>query len=86
MHIHRAEVVTLQFSHERRDRRKREYVMIELNHDDIIELLAPISEKNQKAFSLASKVEVSICGMVVMHVSATSIGRFGLVLLFIQCL
>ena len=48
----------LQFSHERRDRRKREYVMIEQNHDSIIDILAPISEENQKAFSLASKVEV----------------------------
>ena len=51
-------MVTLQFSHERRDRRKREYVMIELNHDAIIDILRPISEENQKAFSLASKVEV----------------------------
>ena len=58
---YRAEVVTLQFSHERRDRRKREYVMIELNHEAIIEILAPISEENQKAFSLASKVEVGTC-------------------------
>ena len=56
----RAEVVTLQFNHERRDRRKREYVMIELNHDTIIDILGPISEENQKAFSLASRVEVSI--------------------------
>ena len=51
-------MVTLQFSHERRDRRKREYVMIELNHEAIIDILRPISEENQKAFSLASKVEV----------------------------
>lgn len=58
---YRAEVVTLQFSHERRDRRKREYVMIELNHEAIVEILAPISEENQKAFSLASKVEVGTC-------------------------
>ena len=56
--MYRTEVVTLQFSHERRDRRKREYVMIELNHDAIIDILRPISEENQKAFSLASKVEV----------------------------
>lgn len=48
----------LQFSHERRDRRRREYVMIEENHDSIMGILAPISEDNQKAFSLASKVEV----------------------------
>ena len=54
----RLDVVTLQFSHERRDRRKREYVMIERNHDAIIEILAPISEDNREAFSLASKVEV----------------------------
>ena len=63
----RSEVVVLQFSHERRDRRKREYVMIEQNHDSIIEILAPISKNNQKAFSLASKVEVHLY----IHVQCT---------------
>ena len=57
---YRSEVVTLQFSNERRDRRKREYVMIEENHDYILSILAPISEENRKAFSLASKVEASV--------------------------
>lgn len=56
--VYRSDVLVLQFSHERRDRRRREYVMIEENHDSIMGILAPISEDNQKAFSLASKVEV----------------------------
>ena len=59
-YVCRSEVVVLQFRHERRDRRKREYVMIEQNHDSIIEILAPISKDNQEAFSLASKVEVHL--------------------------
>ena len=56
--LYRSDVLVLQFSHERRDRRRREYVMIEENHDSIMGILAPSSEDNQKAFSLASKVEV----------------------------
>lgn len=65
--FYRSEVVTLQFSNERRDRRKREYVMIEENHDSIISILAPISEENRKAFSLASKVEVTTHITYVQH-------------------
>ena len=34
--------------------------MIELNHDAILGILGPICEQNQEAFSLASKVEVSV--------------------------
>ena len=61
-------MVTLQFSNERRDRRKREYVMIEENEEAIIDILAPISDENRKAFSLASKVEVQYVIFYTMYV------------------
>lgn len=63
----RSDVLVLQFSHERRDRRRREYVMIEENQDSIMGILTPISEDNQKAFSLASKVEVGCTLCIYMY-------------------
>ena len=54
-------MLVLQFNTERRDRRKREYVLTESeDHQLILDLLQPLIERNLATFTVASKVEVSV--------------------------
>ena len=55
----RSEVLVLQFSYERRDRRKREYVLTEKGDAQLLlELLKPTVETNQATLLVGNRVEV----------------------------
>ncbi len=54
-------MLVLQFNTERRDRRKREYVMMESgDQQKLLDLFHPFIERNLAAFTVASKVEVGV--------------------------
>ena len=56
---YRREVLVLQFNLERRDRRRREYVLLEDgDHENIMEVLAPVVQQNQSTLSMGNKLEV----------------------------
>jgi len=58
---YRSKVLILQFNHERRDRRKREYVLTEEgDHQQLLDLLMPIVETNQATLLVGNRVEVSL--------------------------
>ncbi len=68
-HTHRANVLFLKFNLDRRDRRKREYVLLEEGiNDDLLGHLNSIVEQNQATLSVENKLEVSgrlsvgVCG------------------------
>ena len=55
----RREVLELQFNLERRDRRRREYALMEEGDDEsIMEILQPIVQQNQSTLSMGNKLEV----------------------------
>lgn len=59
VHLYRSEVLVLQFSYERRDRRKREYILTEKGDAQLLlELLKPTVETNQATLLVGNRVEV----------------------------
>ena len=57
--LYRSEVLVLQFSYERRDRRKREYILTEKGDaQQLLELLKPTVETNQATLLVGNRVEV----------------------------
>lgn len=59
VHLYRSEVLVLQFSYERRDRRKREYILTEKGDAHLLlELLKPTVETNQATLLVGNRVEV----------------------------
>ena len=57
--LFRREVLELQFNLERRDRRRREYALMEEGDDEsIMEILQPIVKQNQSTLSMGNKLEV----------------------------
>ena len=58
---HRADVLFLKFNLDRRDRRRREYVLLEEgNNDMLLGLLNPIVEQNKATLSVENKLEVCV--------------------------
>ena len=52
-------MLELQFNLERRDRRRREYALMEEGDDEsIMEILQPIVQQNQSTLSMGNKLEV----------------------------
>lgn len=58
--ITRYDVLSLQFNLERRDRSRREYVLLEDEEviESLLSLLQPIIQRNQESLSQRNKVEV----------------------------
>ena len=53
-------MLELQFNLERRDRRRREYALMEEGDDEsIMEILQPIVQQNQSTLSMGNKLEVA---------------------------
>ena len=51
----------LQFNLDRRDRRRREYVLMEdEDGDSIMEILKPILEQNESTLSMGNRLEVHV--------------------------
>lgn len=56
----------LQFNLERRDRRRREYVLMEEgDSESIMEILRPIVQQNESTVSMGNRLEVCICAAIV---------------------
>ena len=61
VHLYRSEVLVLQFSYERRDRRKREYILTEKGDAHLLlELLKPTVETNQATLLVGNRVGVHV--------------------------
>ena len=70
--LYRVNVLSLQFNLERRDRCRRDYVLIEEEEvsEAVLSLLNPIIERNQESLSLINRVEVShVTGHMIGHVT-----------------
>ena len=59
---HRIEVLLLDFNLERRDRRRREYILTEEeDRENIMKVLEPIVKQNECTLSMGNKLEVYVC-------------------------